>query len=51
MFYRFFIIIYKRKREYKIEYVWIVNIRYLFSSKFGEFYVIVVIGELRICNY
>lgn len=51
MFYRFLIIIYKRKREYKTEYAWTVSTRYPLSSKLGEVQVIAATGELRICNH
>lgn len=51
MFYRFLIIIYKRKREYKTEYAWTVNTRYPLSGKLDEVQVIAASGELRICNH
>lgn len=51
MFYRFLIIIYKRKSESKTEYAWTVNSRYPLSSKLDEVQVIAATGELRICNH
>lgn len=51
MFYRFLIIIYKRKSESKTEYAWTVNTRYPLSGKLDEVQVIAATGELRICNH